>query len=87
MPRAWSRVAVTLAAALASCRTAAPPLISRVPDPLTPPVAGGPLMSAQAEAVRAAVAAAERGDFGASEEKLREIPPGHPVWAFMTMQY
>lgn len=86
MPRAWSRVAVTLAAALASCRTAAPPLISRVPDPLTPPVAGGPLMSAQAEAVRTAVAAAERGDFGVSEEKLRELPPGHPVWALAALE-
>jgi tetratricopeptide (TPR) repeat protein len=77
---------VTLAVALASCRSAAPPPISRVPDPLTPPVAGGPLMSAQIEAVRAAVAAAERGDFGASEDKLRDLPPGHPVWALAALE-
>ena len=57
-----------------------------MPDPLAPPVAGAPLMTAQVEAARAAVAAAESGNFEASESKLRELPPGHPVWALASLE-
>ena len=32
------------------------------------------------------VAAAENGDFEASEQKLRQVPPGHPVWALASLE-
>ncbi len=86
LPRRWSKVGLAVTVALASCRTAAPPPISRVPDPLAPPVAGGPLMAVQVEAVHAAVVAAEGGDFEASEKRLAELPPGHPVWALASLE-
>jgi tetratricopeptide (TPR) repeat protein len=86
LPRAANSVALLLAVVLAACRTAAPPRIARVPDPLAPPVGGGPLMVVQADAVRAAVAAAENGDFAAAEQKLLEVPPGHPVRALASLE-
>ncbi|HVN30467.1 MAG TPA: hypothetical protein VMT45_00625 [Thermoanaerobaculaceae bacterium] len=86
MRRAASRIALLLAVAGTACQTAAPSRIERVPDPLAAPVAGSPLMAAQAEAARAAVAAAERGDFPSAEQKLREVPPGHPVWALASLE-
>jgi len=75
-----------LVVVVAACRTAAPPRIARVPNPLAPPAGGGPLMVAQADAVYAAVAAAENGDFGAAEQKLLEVPPGHPVRALASLE-
>jgi tetratricopeptide (TPR) repeat protein len=84
--RAASRIALAMAVAATACRSTAPSRIERVPDPLAPPVAGGPLMAAQAEAVRGAVAAAEGGDFRAAEQKLREVPPGHPAWALASLE-
>jgi len=87
LPRAANRVALLVAVVLVACRTAAPPRIARgVPDPLAPPVAGGPLMVAQADLVRAALAAAEDGNFEASEQALRQVPPGHPVWALASLE-
>jgi tetratricopeptide (TPR) repeat protein len=77
---------VLLAVTVAACRTTAPGRIERVPDPLAAPVVGTPLMTVQAEAVRAAIAAAEAGDFGTAERKLREVPPGHPVWALASLE-
>lgn len=43
-------------------------------------------MVAQADAVRAAIAAAESGDYGTAERKLREVPPGHPIWALASLE-
>ena len=43
-------------------------------------------MVVQADAVRAAVAAAENGDFAAAEQKLLEVPPGHPVRALASLE-
>jgi tetratricopeptide (TPR) repeat protein len=75
--RAASRIALAMAVAATACRSTAPSRIERVPDPL---------MAAQAEAVRGAVAAAEGGDFRAAEQKLREVPPGHPAWALASLE-
>jgi tetratricopeptide (TPR) repeat protein len=86
LPRASSRVAIAIAVVLASCRTAAPPRITRVPDPLAPPVAGGPLSPEQTEAVQETVAAAEAGRFAVSEKHLRELPPVHPVSALVALE-
>jgi tetratricopeptide (TPR) repeat protein len=43
-------------------------------------------MVAQADAVRAALAAAENGDFAAAEQKLLEVPPAHPVRALASLE-
>ena len=43
-------------------------------------------MVAQADAVRAAVAAAENGDFAAAEQTLLQVPPGHPVRALASLE-
>ena len=72
--------------ALASCRTAAPPPVTEVPDPTTPPTAGTALPAAQADAARAAVGEAERGDFAASERDLGELPQGHPVRTLASLE-
>jgi tetratricopeptide (TPR) repeat protein len=84
--RAVNRIALLVAVAATACRSTAPSRIERVPDPLAAPVAGGPLMTAQAEAARGAVAAAEHGDFQTAEQMLREVPPGHPVWALASLE-
>ena len=86
MRRASSSVVVALAMALASCRTAAPPPVTEVPDPTTPPTAGTALPAAQADAARAAVGEAERGDFAASERDLGELPQGHPVRTLASLE-
>lgn len=64
---------------IASCRTTAPPAISRMPDPIGPPVVGAPLTAEQAGDARAAVAYAEHGDFAAARKALTALPPSHPV--------
>jgi tetratricopeptide (TPR) repeat protein len=86
LPRASSRVAIAIAVVVASCRTAAPPPITRVPDPLAPPVAGGPLSPEQTEAVQETIAAAEAGRFAATEKHLRELSPAHPVSALVALE-
>jgi tetratricopeptide (TPR) repeat protein len=68
-----------VAVALASCRTAAPPAISRMPDPVRPPGVGAPLSPEEAEVARAAVAHAEIGEFAAATKALGALPPSHPV--------
>jgi tetratricopeptide (TPR) repeat protein len=77
--KASSSLLAALALALASCRTTAPPPVTRVPDPAAPPLVGGALPAGQADAARAAVGEAERGNFAASERYLAEIPQGQPV--------
>jgi tetratricopeptide (TPR) repeat protein len=68
-----------VAVVLASCRTTAPPAISRMPDPVRPPVVDAPLNPEQAEAARVAVAQAENGDFAAAKKALGALPVNHPV--------
>jgi hypothetical protein len=64
---------------VAACRTAAPPVIERSPDPTAPPLVGVPLDQTQLVNARSAVAAAERGDWAGAERFLTKLPPSHPV--------
>jgi tetratricopeptide (TPR) repeat protein len=64
---------------VAACRTAAPPVIERSPDPTAPPLVGATLDPTQLQHARSAVAAAERGDWAGAERFLAKLPPSHPV--------
>ncbi|MBZ5587898.1 MAG: hypothetical protein LAO05_04990 [Acidobacteriia bacterium] len=86
MAREWTSPGLILIAALAACRTAAPPRITRLPDPTRPPLAGNPLTPAQVDAAQAAVARAEAGDFDGSAASRRSLPPGHPVGALVGLE-
>jgi tetratricopeptide (TPR) repeat protein len=78
--------ALAAAVVVASCRTAAPPRITKVPDPLGTPPSERPLTAAQADALRAAVGEAERGEFAATARYLREVPQGHPAGALAALE-
>lgn len=67
------------AGALAACRTAAPPRIETVPDPLLAPLVGAALSDAAARTVGLAVSAAERGDWERAAKLLSGLPQDHPV--------
>ncbi len=79
MGRRLAAALCLVAGALAACRTAAPPRIETVPDPLQPPLAGATLSEEHARAVRAAVSAAERRDWQAATELLAGPPQDHPA--------
>ena len=70
----------------AACATTAPTRISRVPDPLLPPLAGAPLAADEAAAVRLAVAAAEAGDFVTAGRHLKAAPSAHPVQRLASLE-
>jgi tetratricopeptide (TPR) repeat protein len=86
--RARSSLVAALAVAVvaASCRTAAPPAITKVPDPVATPPSERPLTPAQTDALRAAVGEAERGDFAASARYLREVPQDHPAGTLAALE-
>lgn len=79
MGRRLAAALCLVAGALAACRTAAPPRIEAVPDPLLPPLAGAALSEEDARDVRAAVSAAERGDWQAAARLLAGPPQDHPA--------
>lgn len=79
MARRLAAALCVVAGALAACRTAAPPRIETVPDPLQPPLVGAALREEEARQVRAAVSAAERRDWPAAAKYLAALPLGHPA--------
>ncbi len=71
---------------VAACRTAAPPVIERSPDPTAPPLVGVPLDETQRQNARSAVAAAERNDWIGAERFLAKLPPSHPVTVLAALE-
>ncbi len=63
----------------AGCRTAAPPPVTLVPDPLGPGAPGPPLSEDAALRVRRALALAQRGGPGEAAGVLASLPADHPV--------
>jgi len=70
----------------AACATTAPTRISKVADPLAPPLTGSSLTADEATAVRLAVAAAEAGDFAAADRHLKAAPTDHPARSLAALE-
>jgi len=86
LPKWPVRRLLLAALVVAACRTAAPPVIERSPDPTAPPLVGVPLDQTQLVNARSAVAAAERGDRVGAERFLAKLPPSHPVTALARLE-
>jgi tetratricopeptide (TPR) repeat protein len=84
--RAASRLALGLVLAVAACRSAAPPGVSKVPDPLQQPAPGAALSPAAQRAVANALAAAERADFTGAAKAMASLPSDHPVTRLVTLE-
>jgi tetratricopeptide (TPR) repeat protein len=74
-----ARALLVLVALGAACRTTAPPVSTRLPDPLLAPVPGAPLSKAEVRDARRAGAALDRGDFERAAGRLDRLPAAHPV--------
>lgn len=73
--------------AAAACQTAAPPTkLSRVPNPLEPPLPGRELSEAERETALHVVGAAERGDFVASRRFRTGLQGEHPVTVLVVLE-
>ena len=81
-----AEAAALVLAAVTACRTAAPPPIATVPDPLDPPLVGAPLDEAGSRAARAAVGAAEAGRQSQAARWLAQLPSGHPVAELVALE-
>jgi tetratricopeptide (TPR) repeat protein len=84
--RRTSRWLLGVAALSAACRTTAPPVVERVPDPIAPPVAGTQLTAELQDAARSAVVAAEHGDWSGAARHLADLPPSHPVSRLVALE-
>lgn len=79
MPRLKTSLLAAIVVVLASCQTAAPPRVTRVPDPTAPPLVGVALSPAELLIAQRAVAAAEKADFVGARRFLAKLPAGHPI--------
>ena len=86
MARAWSSVGLIFFMASAACRTAAPPRITRLPDPTRPPLAGTSLTPDQVDAAKVSVGLAEAGDFSGAAARARTLPQGHPATVLVELE-